>query len=319
MILEFDYFKSRLNSKLFESSYSNLLNKIAESPERYIGIFRPTKPTTKLIQNITQSHEIRFGDALEDIFEKYFEKLGFQLIQKRFRIENGEELSIDQLFRKDGTVFLIEQKVRDDHDSTKKKGQFDNFVNKYEAVQARNCDCEIVPIMWFIDDSLVKNRCFYTHEMEKMALDYQCKPYLFYGDKLFAENDGIKEFPIGMWNEIIEYLERWKQDLPDMPEINFDRNAEVVFDELKDLRTNVFRKLFDNQEIIEQIFPIIFPEGTVLKMLKAYFISKSKHAIYKTLAKRIPIDDNEYPAYLPLTTTVSFAAEPDNRFLSIGL
>ncbi|MBQ6682598.1 MAG: hypothetical protein IJM74_00640, partial [Bacteroidales bacterium] len=76
MILEYDFFKSQLNSKLFEDSYSDLLRKIAENPERYIGLFRPTKPKTKLIQNITQSHEIRFGDALEYIFERYFEACG---------------------------------------------------------------------------------------------------------------------------------------------------------------------------------------------------------------------------------------------------
>lgn len=101
MIVDFDFFKNHLNEKLFESSYSDLLRKIADNPERYIGIFRPTKPKTKLIQNITQSHEIRFGDALEDMFELYFERIGFQLMTKRFRIESGEELSIDQLFSKD--------------------------------------------------------------------------------------------------------------------------------------------------------------------------------------------------------------------------
>lgn len=53
MILEYEYFKDSLNKKLFEDSYSDLLRKISDNPERYIGLFRPTKPKTKLIQNIT--------------------------------------------------------------------------------------------------------------------------------------------------------------------------------------------------------------------------------------------------------------------------
>ena len=84
MILRYSEFIEVFNKKLFEDSYSSLLEKIAKNPERYIGLFRPTKPKTKLIQNITQSHEIRFGDALESIFEIYFSKVGFNILEKRF-------------------------------------------------------------------------------------------------------------------------------------------------------------------------------------------------------------------------------------------
>lgn len=83
MILEYEYFKNFLNKKLFKNNYNDLFSKIAESPDRYVGIFRPTKPKTKLIQNITQSHEIRFGDALKFLFEKYFEAKGFYPLSKK--------------------------------------------------------------------------------------------------------------------------------------------------------------------------------------------------------------------------------------------
>ncbi|MDO5760742.1 MAG: restriction endonuclease, partial [Bacteroidota bacterium] len=129
MILDYEYFKQCLNERLFQNSYSDLIRKIAENPERYVGLFRPTKAKTKLIQNITQSHEIRFGDALEFIFEKYFESTGFELRNKRI-LFNEKELNIDLLFSKENSLYMIEQKVRDDHDSTKKVGQFNNFENK---------------------------------------------------------------------------------------------------------------------------------------------------------------------------------------------
>ena len=283
MILEYDYFKKSLNEKLFENSYSDLLRKISECPERYIGLFRPTKPKTKIIQNITQSHEIRFGDALEYIFERYFETTGFSLLTKRFRTSDGTELSIDQLFSKGDILYMIEQKVRDDHDSTKKKGQFDNFENKYFALTQRYPSeyKEIIPIMWFIDDSLKKNKNYYSCEMNRMAADYECSPQLYYGEKMFSPIEGISEFDCAIWEEIINYLEKWKESLPDMPEINFDVNASVVFEEIKDIQPSVFRKLFENDELKQQIFPIIFPEKIVLKMLKDYFGTKSE-PIYKT-------------------------------------
>lgn len=83
MILSYDEFSKKLNDTLFEGSSADLFKKIVNSPDRYVGLFRPTKPKTKLIQNITQSHEIKFGDALENIFEEYFKALGFEMLDTR--------------------------------------------------------------------------------------------------------------------------------------------------------------------------------------------------------------------------------------------
>lgn len=157
-LLSYNEFKSILNAKLFEDSFSDLLTKIAENPDRYIGLFRPTKPKTKLIQNITQSHEIKYGDALECIFERYFEALGFQTLPKRFTNQQGKTYDIDQLFTNGNTIFMIEQKVRDNHDSTKKVGQFSNFESKYFELTQIYPNRTIVPIMWFIDDSLKESK-----------------------------------------------------------------------------------------------------------------------------------------------------------------
>ncbi len=309
MILDYEYFKNSLNAKLFEDSYSDLIRKIADNPERYIGLFRPTKPKTKLIQNITQSHEIRFGDALEFIFERYFEAVGFELHTKRFRIQDDTELSIDQLFSKGRTLYMIEQKVRDDHDSTKKAGQFDNFENKYFALTQRYGKYHIIPIMWFIDDSLTKNRNYYLKRMQDMSDDYGCNPLLFYGETMFGEA-GVADFDSGIWRETLIYLERWKETLPDMPEINFDNESEKVFEEIKDLPPLVYRKLFDNSEIIKQIFPIIFPEGKVLNMLQAYFKTK-RDVVYQKLARVIESLQSKHLVYdVEEYSLNSIAAEP---------
>lgn len=309
MIIQYNDFKTWLNQKLFEKSYSDLISKIADNPDRFIGIFRPTKPKTKLIQNITQSHEIRFGDALEFIFEKYFKEEGFTLITKRFKF-NDKELNVDQLFEKDNVIYMIEQKVRDDHDSTKKRGQFQNFENKYFALTSMYQQKTIIPIMWFIDDSLTKNKKYYLEEMERMQMDYQCKSYLFYGKEMF-NNSTEASFRIEMWNEILDYLEQWKQSLPDMPEVNFDLQAEKVFEEIKGVSPVVYRKLFENKEIIEKIFPILFPENKVLKKLEDYFYSEYKtnnQTIYKTLSDKLQVivkKDTEYISY-PMDHNINY-------------
>ena len=85
---------------------------------------------------------------------------------------------------------------------------------------------------------------------------------------------------------MLDYLEKWKDALPDMPEINFDNNAKIVFKEIKDLNPNIYRKLLNNDEILKQIFPIIFPTNTVLGLLHDYFRSKEE-PIYQTLANKL--------------------------------
>lgn len=71
-----------------------------------------------------------------------------------------------------------------------------------------------------------------------------------------------------------------------MPEINFDHKAEEVFCEVKDLPPIVFRKIFSNEDIVCQIFPIIFPTGETLNLLHNDFQSR-KENIYQTLATAI--------------------------------
>lgn len=282
MILKYDSFQKYLNDKLFQDSYSDLIRKIAENPERYIGLFRPTKPKTKLIQNITQSHEIRFGDALEFIFEQYFKACGYRLHQKKIKASDNTELNIDQLFSIDDKLYMIEQKVRDDHDSTKKVGQFDNFKKKYESLITLYPKYKIIPIMWFIDDSLKKNKRFYESKMLLMNQQYNnCLPKLYYGSQMFSVPDGITDFNEEIWTETFSHLTRWKQELKDMSEINFDKNADIVFEEIKNLPLKVFEKIIDNLDVRSQIFPILFPENIVPEMLINYFYSKKDNRYTK--------------------------------------
>lgn len=132
-----------------------------------------------------------------------------------------------------------------------------------------------------------KNRKYYSEQMQEMAEFYGCEPKLYYGIEMFSESeDGIKDFSIEMWNEVVEYLTKWKETLPEMPEVSFDANSDKAFEELKDLPPIIYRKLFKNEEIKEQIFPIIFSQGIVLRKLKEYFSLKKEKA-YKNIAKEI--------------------------------
>ena len=278
--MKYEEFEKVLNDKVFGKSKADLIEKIAKYPERYVGLFRPTKPHAKIIQNLTQSNEIRFGDAFEIIIEKYLIENGYKSLNKKFKDEKGDDLVLDQLVRKRKIIF-IEQKIRDDHDSTKKRGQIQNFEKKLSILIEKYKEKDLQGFFYFIDPSLSKNKNYYVREIKKLNTDYGVSLNLVYGDELFFKLNLEK-----VWLEIEKYLKKWKQDLSDLPDINFDKNAKETFDEIKDIETGVFRKLFNNKEIIKEIFPILFPENKTIKLLREYFATKDKQ-IYKTFIEKI--------------------------------
>lgn len=279
--MNYEYFKKIFNETIFEKSKADLLEKISNSPHRYIGLFRPTKPKAKLLQNLLQSHEIRFGDAFEKILEEYLMLKGCKILQKRIESDNKESLYIDQCFQKDGKIYFIEQKVRDDHDSSKKRGQIDNYEKKLNALIKLYGERDLVGIFYFIDPELKKNKNYYSSELKKMQSDYSVDLHLFYGRSLF-EFFGFSD----VWDEIIEYLQMWKREIPELPEINFDLDAWLTFEEIKDLHPLIYRKLFSKEEIFNEIVLTLFPQKLTLNLLLGYF-QKQEKSIYKSLAERL--------------------------------
>ncbi|MDD2548357.1 MAG: restriction endonuclease [Candidatus Pacebacteria bacterium] len=277
--MEYKKFKNIFNEIIFEKSKASLIKKIAKHPNRYIGLFRPTKPKAKILQNLLQSHEIRFGDAFEKVSEEYFKEFGCEILEKKFINSDNEKLNLDHCFKYGEKVFFIEQKIRDDHDSTKKRGQIENFEKKLNEMIAKCEEKNLVGVFYFVDPDLRKNKNYYAIELEKMSKDYGVEIYLFYGAELFdflGQND--------VWEEILDHLRCWKKEIPDFPETNFDIKCKHSFDEIKDLSPSLYRKIFENDLIFNEIVLTLFPEKKTLKLLLGYFKEKStKKIIYKTL------------------------------------
>ncbi|RLA08443.1 MAG: restriction endonuclease [Gammaproteobacteria bacterium] len=278
--MDYNKFINILNKRIFQESKADLVRKFAEHPHRYIGLFRPTKPKGKIIQNLTQSAEIKFGDAFEEILEIYFNDFDYTTLPRIYKTDGRKKYCLDQLFEKKDKIVFIEQKVRDDHDSTKKKGQIDNFIRKIDILQSEYPNKIIEANFYFIDDCLKKNRKYYQEEIDKITKDYGLDCFLFYGEKLF------ERYQIDTWSEILKYLKNWKKSIPDMPEINFDIDADNSFQEISKLETLVFRKILNNDEIFKKMILTISPEKKLLFLLLDFFKKEHKKTnkkIYDTL------------------------------------
>ena len=277
--MNYEKFCAILNKHIFEGEKKELLRKIAENPERFIGLFRPTKPGAKVLQHLLQSHEIRMGDALEEIIEEILKSLGFKVLPKRVTNESGEVLLLDQYFTDGKVYYFIEQKIRDDHDSTKKRGQISNFETKLEFLSKKHRSA-LVGIMYFIDPELSKNKNYYLQELERLKEFYGIKLYLFYGKELF---DYFNCYDI--WNKILLWLKQWKDSLPELPDINFDTKPQESFEEIKDLELRYWRKILENDKLWEDgIIKAIFRESIILKKL-ANFFGEKENIAYKNLSK----------------------------------
>ncbi|WRA90712.1 restriction endonuclease [Helicobacter pylori] len=287
--MDYQTFNEIFNRFVFGTSKAKLLENIAENPERYLGIFRPTKPKTKLLQNLLTSHEIKFGDAFEELIGKYLEEHNFSLLpisnSKEILYYNSkkewETLKLDQFAEKDNTYYFIEQKMRDDHDSAKKREQIDNFERKLETlIYLCSKNTQVQGYFYFIDESLNKNQNYYKEELQKLSDRYGVPLSLCYGKELF-ENLNILQ----VWDEVLNHLTRWRETLPDLSSLNFDENPLESFQEIKDLAPSVYRKLLDDDGIFNLVL-ILFPEQKVLKKLAEYFRQQNK-TIYQQLESKL--------------------------------
>lgn len=186
------------------------------------------------------------------------------------------------MFASEHTIYFVEQKVRDDHDSSKKRGQIDNFEKKISVILEDNIGKSVEGFCYFIDANFTKNKNFYQAESQKLSKDYGITLHLSYGNDLFAELDKIE-----VWAEILSHLRTWKSNIPDLPEINFDLDPQVSFEEIKDLQPMIYRKLFANSEL-DDLLCVLFSKQATLRLLVEYFKNKciggDGMKIYATLA-----------------------------------
>ena len=269
-MIDYDDFVSRLNAKVKsdEDFYVELLSTVIKSPHRYTGIFRLTNAKTKLIQNVTQSREIKFGDFMEEIITEYIALMGYHNLDKNIgNDEAGNALSADQVFQKENNIYLVEQKIRDDYDSTKKRGQFENFRKKYTLLRNRYPHHNIIASMWFIDDSLKKNKNYYNAEIAKETI-----PGIFlsvlYGDELFTNIFSRKD----IWDEICTHLRHNKLERTDeiLQIPDFDVSEEMLA-ALKTIKVNnprLYNKLISDKPEYVQLREELFSTGANINKSK---------------------------------------------------
>ncbi|MCS6958345.1 MAG: hypothetical protein RMK75_07840 [Aquificaceae bacterium] len=273
-----------LNDAIFSKDKYELLRKIVDNPERFTGLLRPTKPYGKVIQFLLQSHEIKFENALQKVIGYAIEQLGYNVeMEKEYKL-NNEPLVIDMIISKDRTI-IVEMKIRDDHDSTKKRGQISNFERKIEAFISHNPETKVESVLYFVDPTIRKNEAFYRKALSDISRFYTIDTHLLYGGELF-------EFlgRVDVWHSIVECLKLWKKTIPDLPNVDYDSDVNDTVNILRSLSLADWRKLIENDELWEEdgIISRLFKNGDSLRVTCQMFENHGQGRLseqYKKIAK----------------------------------
>ncbi|MEG1648019.1 MAG: hypothetical protein RR325_04575, partial [Bacilli bacterium] len=105
--------------------------------------------------------------------------------------------------------------------------------------------------------SLKKNKRYYLNRMDENKKYDNANIYLFYGNQLFEFLDKIS-----IWNEMVTYLEKWKECGAEDINLNLEINWEETKEEIiNNITKKQWLKLLNNQQVVDEIFPIIFPDS----------------------------------------------------------
>ncbi|MFN4073091.1 MAG: hypothetical protein ACK4G4_06715, partial [Thermus sp.] len=180
-------------------------------------------------------------------------------------------------------ALLIEQKVRDDHDSSKRRGQWENFERKVQELFSEHGD-KLMAVFYFIDPSLRKNRNFYTDNISKLRERWGLDSiFLCYGDELFVRL-GIEQ----SWDMLVAWLKKWKNSIPVMPDVSWETEEAI-----KDLKEHarkeprMWLKLAHTSSLWEQgIINVLFPTGKGLLEI-AEALSKQQNELARRAGKSL--------------------------------
>ncbi|MDD7884040.1 hypothetical protein [Metamycoplasma hyosynoviae] len=223
--------------KHFQSIGVSLKRKIIDKEESTFDIFyhSPLSDNDLISGSIFNTCNIRYGDFLEEIINEFLSENGVIISPEK------KKGNYDLLFEYNNTLYVGEIKIRDNHDSTKKKGQIRNLIDKVSFQKQKNPDKKVIAIIYFIDHFDKKNKNFYEDELRKCV-----KSNTFDGAKIFYGDEIFVEFNLQNKWEII------KKDV-----INFNKQAKEL-NYIKQIIINYLNKVVeDEKEDYDRVLEIV--------------------------------------------------------------
>jgi hypothetical protein len=237
---------------------------------------------------------------MEEIVSKLILAMGFVELEKRFQTDDEDDLSCDQYFctADQRQYYLIEQKVRDDHDSTKKRGQIENFRKKLLYLKAKHGE-SLTGIMYFLDPALHKNEGYYKKALVDLKDESGLPIFLFYNGELFQHLQGHMQ----IWDLLFNSLQVWRKTVPEQITLNYDLDSTLAVSEIEGVPGALWYKLISAETLwVNGVLQALFPSGETLRLLADKFRAAGTQTIkagrskitYQQLAEMLQIRLNQF-------------------------
>jgi hypothetical protein len=195
-------------------------------------------------------------------------------LDKRFLTAKNEKLACDQYFcaRDHQLYYLMEQKVRDDHDSTKKRRQIVNFRAKLVHLKVIHGK-SLTGIMYFIDPALHKNTGYYQQEVIALRQELEIPIHLFYNGELFQFLQGHTE----TWDFLVNSLNFWRVSVPEKIELDYDADSSKTIAELTAISGSIWYKRITNDALwTSGVIASLFATGETLRHFEGVLRQKGE-------------------------------------------
>ena len=257
--------KAILDACILRGEKVGWVTKIVEQPDKFVG-FLHDDPVNALWAHAHRSRSARKGHALERICYLILLSFGFLIPKDEMPpSRSGGHLKIDQLFidRLTNTVYVGEEKLRDNHDNTKKDGQLGNLREKLRwAVEYYSSAYNIIGFLHFFDPYERKSLKYYERKCNEIGRELGIEVKVFYGDEFFA----YLGHP-GTLQILQEWYETWRQNRPNL-NIDCDLSAVESARDLEQVEAKTWYKLLDNEKLWEKgIVKALFSTGQTLRLV----------------------------------------------------
>ena len=229
-----------------------------DKAKRLMSGFKIISLEARIASKYLTSTNIKFGDAVEDIFKEYLKDKGVTFLPRDF----VKDKDCDQIFTYNGIIYLIEQKIRDDHDSSKKEGQIENYFIKKEAIAKQASD--YYTCCWFIDPDFQKNKNYYMSVLNEDELYYGEKIIVFLREKVFHDNRCDNFF-----EELSEAIEKYSREFSLLSLVN------LTIDYHNFTTTQLYR-LLKTRSLINQVAKIFFNGNIPFEEIYDYIDHRSR-------------------------------------------
>lgn len=213
-----------------------------------------------------QQEQIAFGRDTEAALSSAFSAIpNVKILETKVvyeKYDRKKSAVIDHVLDIGKTILVLEQKLKDNHDSTKNTGQFDDLIEKTEGVKKEHPGRTVIPIMYFLTDVQKGAKKKFTTLLSAYG------GRVCYGRELF--DVFFSEYSDDAWAFLSDKIQSLQRKTPEL--LNYDAD-EIIGEFKREINSNPrarnrIKKIISDPIMLEDVFPAISKEGRFVKEMK---------------------------------------------------